>query len=758
MQVATRGILLLVGLGGLVASPLAMAQQVLDEIIVTSERREASLQEVPVAVTALSMDQLEKLQVNEALDLQRYVPSLNMFNNITSPTNLSPSMRGGLQQDASLVTAESPFGIYVDDIYVGRLNGNNIRLSDIERVEVLRGPQGTLYGRNTGYGAIRFISRTPGEDFWFNATAGAGNDEQIVARASIGGPLGESFAASLSGQWNEKDEQYTNLAENEDVDNQENLSVRGKLRWMASDNFDAVLSVSYSDSENDSLQLIKATTPGVPPNCAAIDPINGCTNGQSTQFSTSDLFFPNGERNTNTPFGPRSPEPIKSQPTGETEQWIAGLTLTWDINDNMTFRSITGYVGMEDFFSTDFSGNTGDPAEGFGALGASDIDTDQYSQEFQLLGSLLDDRLDYILGFFYLNEDNEQQFGWNLPNFPALAPTGALSQSFIETETDSYAVFGEVKYKITDALTGTVGLRYTDDEKDFDFDFRGAFAGFVPQIISINESWDEWTPRFGLDYVFEDLGWVDNMLVYGDVSKGYKGGGYSAIALFSTDAVGVYDPETNWTYEAGVKIDWFGGKLRTNFAYFFSDIEDIQQNATVGGSGQTEFPVENAGDVEIQGLEWEITWLPFEGLNLFTSGTFMSGEYTDADPCCAAFAALETYGVTANTPQTPDYMFSIGGDYTLELPGEFFDDMRFGVDYYEIDNYLTAATNDFYNDGWDQWNGFAEVNFLEAWNLRFTAKNFTDETNVTSGSRALGGFILLPPEMYLLELTYTLQR
>ena len=115
------------------------------------------MQDVPLAVSAYGMDQLRNFQIDQAQDLQRYVPSLNMFNNVTSPTNLSPSLRGGLQQDASLVTAESPFGIYVDDIYVGRLNGNNVRLSDIERVEVLRGPQGTLYGRNTGYGAIKFI-------------------------------------------------------------------------------------------------------------------------------------------------------------------------------------------------------------------------------------------------------------------------------------------------------------------------------------------------------------------------------------------------------------------------------------------------------------------------------------------------------------------------------------------------------------------------------------------------------------------------
>ena len=729
----------------------------LDEIIVTSERREASLQDVPIAVTALNMQQLERLQVNQAQDLQRYVPSLNMFGNVTSPTNLSPSLRGGLQQDASLVVAESPFGIYVDDIYVGRLNGNNVTLSDIERVEVLRGPQGTLYGRNTGYGAIRFISRIPGEDTWFNATAGAGNDDQLVFKASLGGPLGESWAASVAGQYNEKDKQYKNVFVNKDVDNQENVSVRGKLRYMGMDKFDAVLSASYSDSDHDSLQLVKGSTPNVPPNCQAL-PAGSCAPGEKTQFTTSDLFFNNGEFKTNTPWGQVSPSPLKDKPQGETKQTIVGLTLSYDINDNLTIRSVTGYVGLEDFFHTDFSGNTGDPAEAFGALGASDIDSDQYSQELQILGTAMDDRLNYIGGVFYLHEDANQQFGWNLPNFAPLAGIGgALSQSFIDTEIDSFAVFGEVNYQITDALAATAGVRYTNDDKDFDFLFTSPpLAGTPPESISITENFDEWTPRFGLDYSFETDGAIDNMLLYADASRGYKGGGFSAIALFSTGPVGVYDPETNWTYEAGMKAEWFNSRLRTNLAYFFSDIEDIQQNATDTSSGATEFPVENSGDAEIEGLEWEITWIPIDGLNLFTNGSFMSGEYKSLKPTSSAAAALEVFGVVANTPQTPNYMFTVGFDYTVGLPGSFFGDLAFGLDYYEIDDYITAATNDFYNSGWDTLNGFISVDFLDNWNLRFSGKNIGDETIVTSGSRALGGFVLLPPDEYLLELTYTL--
>lgn len=190
-------------MGLLPLAEFAVAQEVaLEEIVVTSQKREESLQSVPIPVSALGVETLEDRQIVEAQDLERYVPSLKMTYNITQPTNLSASLRGSLVQDASLAVAESPFGIYVDDVYIGRLNGNNVRLADVERIEVLRGPQGTLYGRNTLAGAIRFISRDPGEQSWLKASAGFGNYDQYEASASAGGPLGDEFAGSFAIQFN----------------------------------------------------------------------------------------------------------------------------------------------------------------------------------------------------------------------------------------------------------------------------------------------------------------------------------------------------------------------------------------------------------------------------------------------------------------------------------------------------------------------------------------------------------------------------
>jgi iron complex outermembrane recepter protein len=376
--------------------PGSGARGAVEEIVVTTQRREASLQDVPVAVSAISEMTLQNRQVTESRDLARLVPSLKMSNNITSPTNLSPSLRGSLQQDASLVVAESPFGIYVDDVYVARLNGNNITLADIERIEVLRGPQGTLYGRNTLAGAIKYVSRTPDQDPWAIVSVGAGNWDQYRASGSVGGPLSEAWAGSLAAQINHKDNQFTNIVTGERTGKERNVATRGKLRYMGGDAFDAVLSMSYSDSKNDSLQLVPRTTPGVPGNCTGLPASTRC------QFTSNDLAGIPGAPfyGVATPTNPTHPPPNTPDPSAQTKQTILSLNMAYDLGF-ATVRSITGYVKVEDFFSTDFSG--------VGLIvGATEIDNDHWSQELQIQGLAFNDRMNYIAGAYYFRETGDQ--------------------------------------------------------------------------------------------------------------------------------------------------------------------------------------------------------------------------------------------------------------------------------------------------------------------------------------------------------------
>ncbi len=399
--------------------------------MVTAQRRAESLQTVPIPVSALSQAQLENRQYSEGQDLERYVPSLKMTHNITQPTNLSPSLRGSLQQDASLVVAESPFGIYVDGVYVGRLNGNNTRLADVERIEVLRGPQGTLYGRNTLAGAIKFISREPGEETWLNASVGYGNHDQYEASVSAGSPLSDTFAGSLSLQVNGRDGFGTNLATGENVGDEENWAGRVKLRYIGGENFDATINVSYADSSNDAAILVNGTTPNVP---------------ASQQYSTSDIvptfggiydtFYPNMD------YGFPG---TRNEPSAGTEQLIASLTMSYDFG-NAVLTSVTGYVDTNDFFSTDLSG-AGRIIAGF------DIGAEQWTQEIQLQGAAFDDKLNYIVGGFFLAEDATQDMDWFF--------FGPTSQNTIDTGTDSYSVFAQADLR-RDRSTDSNGRRSVD--------------------------------------------------------------------------------------------------------------------------------------------------------------------------------------------------------------------------------------------------------------------------------------------------------
>jgi iron complex outermembrane receptor protein len=722
----------------------------LAEVIVTAERREASLQTVPVPVSALSEAVLENRQITESRDLARFVPSLRMANNITSPTNLSPSLRGSLQQDASLVVAESPFGVYVDDVYVARLNGNNVTLSDIERIEVLRGPQGTLYGRNSLSGAIKYISRTPGEDSWGDIQVGAGNWDQYRVSASVGGPVSERWAASIAGQINSKDEQFENVVTGEKTGKEENWAGRGKLRYTGSETFDALVSLSYAKSENDSLQLVPRITPGIPGDCSPTPPTPAPPPGTVCQFTSDDLArlpgFPVFGVGTSPGLG--SPPPISSNPRSETEQTIASLALTWDFG-SASLKAVTGYVKVEDYFSTDFFGAS---SPMFGIVAASEIDNDHWSQEIQLQGTL-GDRLNYIVGAYYFDEEGEQDFGWRF-----ITPT---STSQIEASTESIALFAQGDYKITDALKATAGVRWSEDSKDFDIRFQRLPSSVVPgpatDRVTLENTYSEVTPRLGLDYTIAPGDVIDSMLLYVSAAEGFKSGGYNGINIFNLNvARAPYSPETNRTYEVGIKTDLLDRRLRINANYFHATIEDLALNATVEiAPGLFDFPVQNAGEATIQGLEFEVTAVPLEGLTLFLTGALLDGEYDELNPLSAPAMAPSDFGVEPEPPQVPDYSFTAGFDWNVPLILGGRDAVfKLGGDYFRTDDFITAATNDFRASAYDRISAYTALELGDHLEFRFDMRNLTDEETIATGSRALGGFVLLPPREWMASIRY----
>lgn len=699
----------------------------LEEVIVTAERREASLQTVPIAVTALTQVDLENRQMSAPQDLALMVPSLKMTYNITSPTNLSPSLRGSTQQDASAIAAESPFGMYVDDIYVGRLNGNNVGFGDLQSVEVLRGPQGTLYGRNTLSGALKFTSRTPGKDSWLTANAGVGDNDQYRAGFSMGGPLSDAWAASLSATYNHKDNEWHNIATNTDQGLEENLAMRAKVHFMPGNGFDGVAFISYVDSKNDAMAMIPGTTPGVASN---------------HHFESNDVRPTFGYYTLATQPLTVSIPNMAATPQGKTKQTIAGVNLSYDLG-GPTIQSITGFVNTKDTFTNDFSG--------YGLIEAgSDINADQFSEELQVHGNAFGDRLAYFGGVYYLNETASQDWGWYF--------FGPASTSKVKIKTESISAFGQADFKITDALSTTLGVRWTQDDKNFDT----SIVQFVPfggytDPVSLHNTYSEWTPKFALDYTVPASASVDSMLLYASVAKGFKSGGYNGINITDlSNAQTPYGPESNWTYEIGAKSDLFGHRLRLNAAYFYEKATELALNATVIVNDIPTFPVQNVGDATIQGLELEITAAVTDGLTVFWNPSFLSGKYTRLDPTSAPAQSVALYGVKEpKVPQLPSMAFSLGFDYHRDIPlGSQGGRFLAGMDYFRSESYVVAPTNDWSISPYDRMNGYLAVEFAKSWELRLSGRNLQNRESINSGSRALGGFIMLPPREIMLSVGY----
>jgi len=315
----------LLATGIIAVAPLAQAQ--VEEITVSAQRRDQNLQEVPISVSAFTSNDISKLQIDAAADLSSAVPNMQMFNVTANAAAMQVFMRGTGVQNPGFNASESPVALYEDDIYRGRLATANIDLTDIERIEVLRGPQGTLYGRNTIAGAVKFISRTPGDEFWGNASVGYGEFETSKVTASVGGPLIDGkLAGSLAGLYHNRDEGWINRGTDtlgepiagDPLGEYKNKAIRGKLRWYGGDIFEGTLGLGYVDVKNDGYNGI---------------PYIGNPGNPSQGFYTTTV--------TENGAG-----------FGKTEQLNASLNLSWKF-DALTLRSITGYSDIDDDFGFD---------------------------------------------------------------------------------------------------------------------------------------------------------------------------------------------------------------------------------------------------------------------------------------------------------------------------------------------------------------------------------------------------------------------
>lgn len=639
----SRNLLLAAAVAAALPAPAALAQQgstAIEEIVVTARRTEESLQSVPVAVSAFSEATLERIGAVDSTGLQGIVPNLNIVQGRGSSNATNIFIRGIGQPDA-LQTFDPAVGFYVDEVYYSRIRGTQFDLFDIERMEVLRGPQGTLYGKNTIGGALNIVTRRPAQEPYRMVQITAGDYDQIEGKLSLAGPLTETLAGSVSVLRALRDGYVTNPDTGEDYNNRDARAARVALAWDPSDTVRVDWTADYNKEDN-------ALVMG--------QPINTLT----TLFGVPILVLP-----TEVPKFDFKATPTPGLPNSqELEHWGTSLNVRWDVSESLSLKSITAYRQLEytDYVDIDATTlETGDVLV--------DVDQDQISQELQ--ATWRSDRWTVVGGLYYLRENIES----HQEAFADDLLTGPGGFTFLRTidddlTTTSWAAYFNAAFALTDRLNLGLGVRYTDEEKDYDRS-TSTFSNF-PGLTAdpafafrIKDSWTDTSPMVSLDFQA-----TDNVLLYARYARGFKSGGFNGRAN-NPGEQSPYDPEEVSSYELGLKSDWLDGTLRANVALFYNDYTDFQARVSgtttdpATGVPNPELTVLNAGELEISGAELELSWLPVDALLLDLQVGYLDAEYKDFDD--ARFTSFGGSRAFQTPAFSPEWTGRLGATYTLEL-------------------------------------------------------------------------------------------
>jgi len=716
------------------------------EIVVTARKREESLQEVPISITALSGDELEARSMRDLTEVADFTPNLDF--SVSGGAGGSPSEATvyirGVGQIETGIFADPGVGIYVDGVYVARAQGAVFDLLGLERVEVLRGPQGTLFGKNTTGGAIQLITRRPGPELEGHASVRAGNLDRLDVEGRVAGPLGDRLFGSLSALTTSRDGYVRSLATGEVLNDDDRDVARGALRWLATDRVTVDFLTDATRERESSLdQGLVALFGG---------PVGDFYNRVVGDFGfpTLDDSFITGDLTTSFSTFP-------SRNDGDV--FSSTLRVSW-AGAATNLLSITNYREYEYQGSSDLDGT---PIRFFDRTFRQE--QEQVSQELQLSGLAFDDRLEWLVGGLYFQEDpRDRSVAFAFENLfqalemapgPIYSPPGAPPElcdpgppppevvcfggagnpanlfwfngdgafDDLRIKTTSYAAFGEGTLAVGDRLSLTAGLRYTYDEKDFRF-FTDPMSS-PARTITDRESWDQWSPRLSLSFQVRD-----NLLLYLSASQGFKSGGFNATRSMTRESLPPYDPETLWAYEGGFKTELAGNRLRLNGSAFYYDYDDIQFAAFLVVDGELLFAIQNAATARIQGFELELEALPFPGFLVSGSLGYVDSEYTD-------LRAQGNATLDGEVPKTPDWTGTVSLQYAFQLADA--GSMIVRGDY----SYRGAYFNDVANTPFIEQEAFGLVNARivyafpsDRWELALFGTNLTDELYLEHGFAA----------------------
>ena len=651
----------------------------LDTIVVTAERKEENLQRVPLAVTALPAEQLDSLQIVTTRDLSRAVPNLVTANNVGLGSSVTYFLRG-VGNTESIPTFDLPIGTYVDEVFISRQNANQIALSGVERVEVLRGPQGTLFGRNTTGGAVSIITKKPGDEFSGELEVGYGSFDRYTVNTAVNLPVNEQLAVRLSAIYVSDDGFIENEQNTSTFNGEETSGFRAAVRYDLNDNI----------TWNGSAQYVHTDTLGLG-TPAIIDPATGVI---SQEPVSGDLLTVNIPDQDCEPTGPVETFPGQGCTFNETESIFAVSNLGVDLGF-ASLNFISGYYQNDFRFNVDFLGNTNQPIFG-GLFGANffisnDTRTEQFSQEIKLTGSALGDRLSYTAGVFFIDEQNETFFAdtVNLPIAPGFTlPAVLANRAPLSNGTRSFAVYGQGDLSITDRLQLQVGLRWTEEDKDIALEGESlSFATFsnVPLDsaaleavgVPLRQVTARVTPRVALFY---DV--AENVSVYASYTEGFRSGGWNVRGTSALEFQ-PFDEEIVDSYEIGYRSELFNNRLRFNATLFNAIYNDFQIPSVFPGSAT--FLTLNSGRARVRGLEVDFLASFFEGFDVFGNFGLQDGDYTELTE--GAIAA----GIGPELQRTPTLTGQIGFNKYFTV-GE--NELRLGADVSYTGEHQQSPSND----------------------------------------------------------------
>lgn len=536
---------------------------VLDTVVVTAQKRSQSAQEVPISMTVVGEDQLEKAHASTLMDLQQLAPN---FEAVQAPGTASVSVRG-VGGGGRNIGFDTRVGIYVDGIYLGQAQALGQPLFDIEQVEVLRGPQGYLFGRNTVAGAVNITTRAPTREFEGSLRAVAGNYGAVEAYGTVSGPISEKLLGKISVATESRDGIASNNFNGQKLNNLDRMTTRGQLSLLASDKLKINLLADYSDTKQDLIMGEPTTGLGGAPLAGGPLP-HGVVNFNTTPFTNVTLSG-------------------------------ASLNISYALDNGNTLTSITGYrrTRQDRANDTDYG-----PADIFKILYKDDFK--QSSQEIRVV-SPNSGRVRYVGGIYYLQETADTLRTASSGADAALArlPLGLVGTNAGTLKTTTSALFGSLDVELINALMLNLGARYTSESKDILYNLNGAAALGIATLVNYTDTRSEHrlTPMVGLSYAVDK-----NTNLYTKASTGFKSGGWNADFVNAAQVAGGlnFDTETVRSYELGMKGQLLGARMQYDLAAFTSNFDNYQTFFFIpNGPGRSTLQLKNAAKVESNGLE-----------------------------------------------------------------------------------------------------------------------------------------------------------